>query len=542
MGQLDEAIAACRQAIALKPNFPEAHNNLGNVLLEQGRDGDAIAHFQEALRLRPVFPEPHNNLANALLRQGKADDAMTHCRQALRYRPDFAEAHDNMGTAHLQLGNTNEAIACFRESLRLNPNLAAFWGNLGNTLARQEKFEEAIACYEKAIHLKPSDAKAYNNLGNALERQDKLDGAAHHFEQALQLEPQCAETHSNLAIVHMRQGMMDKALANFDQALRIDPKLAGARLNRAQLNLLLGNFAQGWPDFEFRKTQPDEKERRFTAPRWNGSDLTNKTILLVAEHGLGDTLHFVRYARLVKDRGATVVLECQSELLPLLASTPGIDQLFGRDSQLPSIDFQVPLLSLPRIFHTELSSVPASIPYLHAKQDLVEHWRGALASCAGRTFKVGIAWQGNPAYRYDRQRSIPVKHFGQLALLDGVELISLQKGPAADQLATLKRQLPIVDLGRNLDETPGAFMDTAAVMMIIDLVISSDTAIAHLAGALGVPVWVALPMVPDWRWLLEREDSPWYPTMRLFRQTQAGRWEDVFDRIAVELKNRLVRG
>jgi tetratricopeptide (TPR) repeat protein len=542
LGNLNGAAEHCRLALRYRPDFPEAHNNLGNVLLEQGMDEVAVAHFHEAIRLRATFPEPHNNLANAHLRQGKADDAMTHCRVALRYRPDFAEAHDNLGTAHMYLGQTNEAIACFREALRLNPNFASAWGNLGNALARQENFEEAISCYQKANRLNPSDAKASNNLGNVFEWQNKLEEATRHYEQALLLEADCAETYSNLATVHMRQGQTDKAFAAFDRALDIDPKLSGARLNRAQLHLLLGDFEQGWPDWELRTSQSDEKGRHFTEPRWDGSDLNGKTILLHAERGLGDTLQFIRYAPLVKARGVTVVVECQPELLPLLASVAGIDQLVGSGSPLPSFDIQAPLLSLPGILHTQLSSIPASIPYLQAASELVKCWRAALTTGVGRSFKVGIAWQGNAAYRYDRQRSIPMKHFGMLAQLGGVELISLQKGPAADQLATLKSQLPIVDLGRKLDETAGAFMDTAAVMMNIDLVITSDTAIAHLAGALGVPVWVALPLVPDWRWLLEREDSPWYPTMRLFRQRRPGRWEDVFERIAFELKNRQAHG
>ena len=467
---------------------------------------------------------------------------MAHCRLALRYRPNFAEAHDNLGTAHLHLGQTNEAIACFRQALRLNPNLAATWGSLGNALALEENLENSIACYQNAIRLKPSDAKAYNNLGNAFERQDKLDDATRIYEQALLLEPHLAETYSNLATVHMRQGQMDKAFTAFEQALRIDPELAGARLNRAQLQLLLGNFEQGWPDFEFRTTQSDKKKRQFTEPCWKGSDLKGKTILLHAEQGLGDTLQFIRFAPFVKERCATVIVECQSELLSLLRTAAGIDQLIGRGSSLPSFDFQVPLPSLPGVFHLELASIPAFIPYLHAKQDLVERWRAGLASCSVRTFKVGIAWQGNPTYRYDRQRSIAVKHYGKLAQLDGIELISLQKGPAAGQLAAVKGGLPIVDLGPDLDETAGAFMETAAIMMNIDLVISSDTAIAHLAGALGVPVWVALPLVPDWRWLLEREDSPWYPTMRLFRQTRAGRWEDVFEPHRCRIEKRTKHG
>ena len=270
-------------------------------------------------------------------------------------------------------------------------------------------------------------------------------------------------------------------------------------------------------------------------PRWDGSDLQGKTILLRAEQGLGDTLHFIRYAALVKQRGGTVVVACQKPLLRLLQTCPGIDRLVVRGTELPPFDVQAPLLSLPGIFQTALTSIPARVPYVFADAGLVEHWRQRLATLPG--FKVGIAWQGNPQVSKVQPHFIPLGAFEPLARLPEVQLISLQKGPGAEQLTTLNPAFPVTDLG-TLDEAAGPFMDTAAIVKNLDLVISADTVTAHLAGALGVPTWVALPFFPDWRWLLDREDSPWYPTLRLFRQAETGGWPSVFARMTAALAHR----
>jgi hypothetical protein len=259
---------------------------------------------------------------------------------------------------------------------------------------------------------------------------------------------------------------------------------------------------------------------------------------LHAERGLGDTIHFIRYAAVVKRSGAgAVIVEGPKSMLRLLASCPGIDRLVAAGSELPAFDVHAPLLSLPRILNTTLATVPADIPYLGANAKLEDKWRRRLARHRG--FKIGIAWQGNPRYPRDRQRSVSLAHFARLARVEGVCLISLQKGAGSEQLRGGDGHFGVIDLSNQLDTLTGAFMDTAAVMKNLDLVIAPDTALAHLAGALGVPVWLALSFVPDWRWLLEREDSPWYPSMRLFRQTKPGDWNGVFERMAQELSERL---
>jgi hypothetical protein len=299
--------------------------------------------------------------------------------------------------------------------------------------------------------------------------------------------------------------------------------------------LVSGDLERGWPEYEWRWRTKDFPRRSFAAPRWDGEALEGRTILLYAEQGLGDTLQFIRYAPLVQRRGGVVLVEAQPALVPLLKSCPGIDQLVPSGSPLPDFDVQVPLLSLPALLHTTRDTVPADMPYLSADPARSERWAAELRGIPG--FRIGIAWQGNPTYRDDRHRSLPVKHFEPLARLPGVRLVSLQKGFGREQLASVP-DWNVLDLADRLDEAGGAFMDTAAVMQHLDLVVTSDTAIAHLAGALGVPVWVVLPFARDWRWLLDREDCPWYLTMRLFRQKRWGDWDELFTRVAQAVQSR----
>jgi hypothetical protein len=324
-------------------------------------------------------------------------------------------------------------------------------------------------------------------------------------------------------------------MASYEQALRIEPDYVPARWNRALASLLLGNFEQGWVEYEWRWKRKQQPQRSFRQALWDGRELSGRTILLHAEQGLGDTLQFIRYAPLVKERGGRVIVECQPSLLELLGSCRGIDVLEAQGSALPEFDVQAPLLSLPRILGTSLATIPANVPYVVADAELVGRCRQELEAVPG--FRIGIAWQGSTMHKRDRQRSLPLGRFEPLARLPGVRLLSLQVGAGADQLRDLGDRFPIADLGGRFD--PWSLRDAAAVISVLDLVISVDSAMAHLAGALGVPIWLLLPFASDWRWLLEREDSPWYPTMRLFRQSEPGDWDGVFDRVTNALAKQL---
>jgi tetratricopeptide (TPR) repeat protein len=532
-GKLDEAAAAFEQVLRLRPDYAEAHNNLGVVLRHQGKWAEAAARYQQALRLKPDYPDALNNLGDALQGLGRLEEAAASYRRALHLRPNYPEAHTNLGNALNRLERPDEAAAHHREALRLRPGYAEAHSNLGNTLVTQRKYAEAEACYREALRLRPDWDEAHHNLGTALAEQGRLAEAEACYREALRLRPDHIDACGNLATALMGQGKAAEAAAVYQRVLEFKPDSPDAHLSRAMACLALGFWEEGWAEYEWRWRCPDFGTMPYTQPLWDGSPLAGRTILLHAEQGLGDTMLAVRYAPKVKERGGTVLLACPRALGRLLAGFPGVDRVIEQGADLPAFDCHAPLMGLPGIFRTTPETVPAEIPYLFADPALVEHWRREIA---GRDFRVGIAWQGNPRFKADRQRSIPLARFAPLAAVPGVRLFSLQKGAGSEQVRDAS--FPVVDLGPRLDEAAGAFMDTAAVMKNLDLVISPDTAVTHLAGALGVPAWVALPYSAHWLWLMEREDTPWYPTLRLFRQRTWGNWEEVFERMAAALAQR----
>jgi len=594
-GNADEAVASLRDALSRNPDFVEAHNNLGTVLESTGNLDEASSCYRRALRGRPDFAEAHHNLGNVLNQLGKHAEALTHYQQAVELKPDYrdgggvvtaprgpdnqdaadgeqhqgrrladtlalaihyhesgelqmaaryyrqvlaedpehADALYRLGGICLALRQFDEAVVNFQQLLRLWPNEAAVHSDLGIGLARLGKLDEAVASFRKAVSLNPQYAEAYNSLGIALAEQGQYDEAVGCYQQALALKSHNPEACYNLGNLLRDRGQLLEAQANYQQALRFKPDHAEAHTNLAMTWLLLGDFGRGWPGYEWRWKTPGFACRPFSQPLWDGSPLAGCTILLHAEQGLGDTLQFIRYAPLVKQRGGFVIVECQQTLLPLLATCPGIDELIPYGSTLPAFDMQAPLMSLPLLLGTHLATLPADVPYLSAPPERREHWRTELA--ATQAFKVGVFLQGDPRQRKNRQRSLPLAAFAPLARLVGVQLCSLQKGPGAEQVAEAAGRFPLIDLGSRFEN----FADTAAALVNLDLIITVDSAVAHCAGALGVPVWTLLHYAADWRWLLYREDSPWYPTMRLFRQKEPGNWDDVLARVAAELSKQL---
>jgi tetratricopeptide (TPR) repeat protein len=558
-GKLDEAVACYRRVLELRSDWAEAHNNLGNALKDQRKLDEAVACYRRAVELKPDYAAAHSNLGNALNDQGKFDEAAACCRRALKLNPDCAETHSNLGNALRGQEKLEEAVACYRRALELKPDYAEIHNNLGGTLRDQGKLDEALACCRRALELKPNYAEAHNTLGAALNDKRKLDEAVARYRRALELKPDYAEAHNNLGAALSDQGKVEEAVTCCHRALELKPDFAGAHIdlgnalkgqgkldeaaacyrramelkpdyadahwNQSLLSLLTGDFQRGWAGYQWRWKTKDFQPRDFSQPLWDGQPLEGRTILLHAEQGLGDTLQFIRYAPLVKQAGARVLVECQEPLVRLLASCRGVDGLLGRGADLPPFDLHAPLLNLPGIFHTSLETIPADVPYLFADPGLAEHWRQELGGTAG--FKIGIAWRGSPIHHNDHARSLPLSCFEPLAGLPGACFFSLQKGAGAEELQAVRDRFPVRELGSRLED----FMDTAAVLRNLDLVIACDTAVAHLAGALGTAVWVALPFIPDWRWLLDRSDTPWYPTMRLFRQDRRGDWQGVFRRI-----------
>jgi tetratricopeptide (TPR) repeat protein len=536
-GRLQEAASVYQQILQANPLNANALHLLGLVQHQQGLHEAGIENIRRAIDVQPRVEIMWENLIEIFLTLGRNRDAADAAKRLLQLNPNNGKGYFNLGRAFWGLGNLESSVTNFRRVLQLNPNSMDAYINLANVLRKLGKLDEAAHGLRHALSLSQGSAQAHFNLGLVLHDQGKIEEAIHSFRKALEINPNYGQAHRDLAVALNSQGKVQEAIGSWRKTLEINPNDAVAHKDLGHNLLRMGNFQEGWAHYEWRWRTQDKifKPRNFSQPLWDGRPLQGKRLLVHAEQGLGDTLQFIRYLPLVQQRACRVILECQKPLRLLLSRFPGIDKLVLGDD-LPPFDFYVPLLSLPYLLGTHAGNIPADVPYLFARQDLIYHWQNRLSDCPG--LKIGICWQGSPEHAGDRQRSLSVELFAALADVPSVNLISLQVGIGKEQLAGICFRVKA--LGPDFDyQTHGSFMDTAAVMKNLDLVVTVDTAVAHLAGALSVPVWVALPKVPDWRWLLGREDSPWYPTMRLFRQSHPGEWADVFQRIAGEAR-RLV--
>jgi tetratricopeptide (TPR) repeat protein len=541
-GNLAQAEQIFREVLRIDPNNATVLYFCGVACQVQGKLELATASYEQALRVRPDYAEVHNNLGIVYATQMRWEEALACYRRGCWYKTDDADLYSNMGSALTALGRFDEAVDVLREAIRLRPDSAGAFYNLGNAflgnaLQKGGQFEEAIESYEQAIALRPDYPDVYNSLGFLRQQQARFDEAMECYAKAIELQPDHVGAHVGRGSALQDQGRVDEALAWFARAIELNPDHVRAHECRGAALLLQGKVEAGWAELEWRFRDPRCGRRPYAQPAWDGSALARRTILLYAEWQLGDTIHFMRYAPQAKERVGRVVVEAPAAILPLLARTPGIDQLVARDSPLPDFDVYAALPSLPHLLGITLATIPASVPYVFADPDLVEHWRQELSEIRG--YKVGIAWRGGKVYPADAHRSIPLAYMAPLVSVEGIHLISLQKGPGSEELAALGGHFAVTDLASRLDEQSGAFMDTAAVMKSLDLVISVDTSIGHLAGALGVPTWLALGMIPHWFWFTHREDSAWYPGHRLFRRTLGQSWDDVFQRMAGELRKRV---
>jgi tetratricopeptide (TPR) repeat protein len=536
-GELAQAEQLCRQVLRAGPDEADGWHLLGLACAAQGKWPEAADSFTRAHRLAPGHAEAHFQLGRALAALGRPQEAQASFERALGLDPGSAETRLHLGTALAEQRRLGEAAARFREALRLRPDHAEAHLRLAAALEGQGQLDEAEAHYRALLGLRPEHADGHNALGILLARQGRQEEALAHFAAVLRIDPGQARAHNNLGAGLCELGRPAEALAHFERAVELWPDYAEAHKSLGMLWLLQGDFARGWAEYEWRWRCQDFRPRAGPQPLWDGGPLGGKTVLLQAEQGIGDTIQFVRYAPLVKQRGGRVLLEGSRSLLPLLRTCPGVDACVPAGEAAPDFAVHLPLLSLPRVLGTTPATVPARVPYLAAEPDLVQRWRREL-SCLGG-LKVGLVWQGSPKNAADRRRSIPLGQFEPLARVEGVRLVSLQKGPGAEQLADVTGRFAVADYGSRLDVRTGAFQETAAALTNLDLLVSCDTAAAHLAGALAVPVWLALSFAADWRWLLGREDSAWYPTMRLFRQERLGEWGPVFARMAEALRQRV---
>jgi len=529
-GRIEEAIAHYQQALRLKPDYSDAHNNLGVIRQQQGQWDAAVAHYQQALRLRPNDPKTHNNLGIVRREQKKPEEAIAHYRQALQINPDYPEAHSNLAVVLQEQKKYDEAITHYERALALNPDYPEAHNNLGTALREQKKLDEAIAHYQRALQIKPDYPDAYNNLGLALHEQDRYDEAMAHYQKALELKPDYAEAYYNLGNTYHALGQLQAAISQHERAIRLKGDFALAHWNLSLALLLSGDLVQGWKKYEWRWEACEQEKRVFPCPAWKGDALVNGTVMLYAEQGVGDTLQFVRYAPLVAERCRRVIIECQPSLRRLFRCFEGIAEVVDSSDEARHFDHHAALLSLPGIFGTTLDRIPASIPYIRVDPDLTASWRARIGDTGGK-LKVGLAWAGNPHHNNDRNRSCPLSVFAPLAGVSHAIFFSLQKGDIAQQARTPPPGMSLADCTDEISD----YADTAALMQNLDLVISVDTSVAHLAGALGRPVWSLLPFAPDWRWFLHRSDSPWYPTMRLFRQARPGDWTGVMESVVTAM-------
>lgn len=421
----------------------------------------------------------------------------------------------------------------YRQVLDQAPDDPNAWCYLGMVLNDQRRYMPAVEAYERALSLRPDFPIALNNLGNSLRYLGEIDRADACFQRAIDLQPDYFNAHKNRGTLHAWAGNHELALSHYAKALHIKPQDAELHRNIGVIQLLLGNFQAGWPEYRWR-WQVGDLRRVGSFPVWDGSDLTGKSILLTAEQGLGDTLQFVRFARILREQGAKTMVYCPNELLALLQQSAELGPVFPNTLPLQQrFDFQCSLLDVADQLNIDLNSIPSEDGYIKPANHLINYWKGRLSE-KDQLLKIGIAWQGNPEHQADSYRSMALSHFESLSHISGVRLYSLQCRHGLEQLSSWKGQ-PIFQFDSSLDTSSGAFMDTAAIIHHLDLVITCDSAVAHLSAAMGTPTWILLNYVPDWRWLLGRTDSPWYPKVRLFRQSEPGNWKSAFDSVCEEV-------
>lgn len=523
----NEAEQSLYRALELAPQNPDALCNLGALYISTHHLEKAKTCLEKVIQLCPYYPEAHSNLGLVQIQKGLFVEASHSFQRAIECNPHSPDVYNNLGLAQMQQGLFGEAEQSFRRAIKLNPNFPEAYNNLGIILKKINHLEEAAKYTYHATKLNPHYAEAYNSLGTILTDTSHYEVAESCFYRAIQIKPDYSEPYHNLGVLFTQTNCLDQAEIYFSQASKLNPNFAETEFSLAALYLLQGRYKEGWEKYDksrmVKHTQPP-------VPRWNGENLTGKKILLYCEQGFGDTLHFVRYAQLVTKLAEQTVLWVQAPLQRLIESSFPFLKInpIASIQNIPNgeFDFSCPLPSLPRMFNTSFKNIPCTIPYVKVSSEQTTKWNKVMNPLKIQSsLRVGVVWSGNPCHHNDRNRSIPMAIFSKLFDIEKIIWVSLQVEIRPQDFKKAPHNLSC------FTEKVNDFADTAGLMTQLDLIITVDSAVAHLAGAMGKMTWLLLPFAPDWRWQLEREDSPWYPTMRLFRQRKAGDWLEVLARV-----------
>jgi len=565
-GQMDLSAELLRRSLASDPKFSDAAKALGGVLLSLNRHKEAVEALEKACELSPESPAARCDLGTAYAAVGQLDRAISSYNKATVLKPDFAEAHNKLGNLQRHQGQLEKAALSYKLAVRADPRHSQAWYNLGATLQMEKKFPRALESYRQSLAIDPKNPSAENNMGLLLKAEGRTTEAVDAFlraialkpdyvlamvnlgatlqvanrpqdaatvlEAAITLNPDDPQAHSNLGNAFVALNRHAEGLASYERALALNPDSVDIQYNIALSHLVLGDLEKGWAGYELRlETEVHRAKHVYDAPLWHRDQaLSGKTILVYAEQGLGDTLQFIRYVPMLQAMGASVVVKVQSSLRVLLTGQFGDAVVVAGDDPVPAHDFQCPLMSLPGEMGTRLETIPSKVPYLTAPAAKLDVWRKVFAQAPGA--KIGLVWSGNPKHQFDHNRSAPVSVFAEITKGIPAHFFAIQKEIREVDLARLPEYPWINDLSRKIQ----GFEDTAAIVAALDLVITVDTSVAHLAGALGAKAWVLVGFAPDWRWLLNRNDSPWYPSLRLFRQPELGDWACVTASVRAELQ------
>ena len=529
--RFEEALASYDRAVAVRPDYVQAHANRGDILNRLERFEEALASYDRAVAVHPDFADAHANRANVLHALKRFDEAMASHDRALALRPDLAEAHTNRGSTLHELMWFDEALASHDRALALRPDYTEAHYNRGNALHKLKRFAEALASYERALALRPDFVEALANRGVALDGLNWFEEALASYDRALAVRPDYAKAFVDQGDTLFQLRRFEEALASYDRAIALRPDDVEAHCHEGMCRMLIGDFERGWQKLEWAwiAVRQRNAKRIFSQPQLFGSNaLEGKTVLLHAEQGFGDIIQFCRYVPLVAERGARVILEVYETLRELMSTLPGVAQIVTAGEPLPDFDMHCPLLSLPLALGAGSATILSQTPYLRASPQAVMDWNERLGP--RHRPRIGLAWSGQPSHDNDHNRSMKLGSF--LPPLAGFDAtyVSLLQDVREDDTPVLQRS-DILHFGKELK----TYADTAALIANLDLVISVDTSVAHLAGALAKPLWILLPFTPDWRWLLDRDDSPWYPTARLFRQDETRSWDSVMARVRAAL-------